>query len=45
MNLSSCPKSHIYVACKDIPCELCSVPENIYNMSTNNTSFTKGIRF
>ena len=37
----------IYIKCKkdkkkDIPCD--SLTENIYAMSTNNTSFTKGIR-
>ena len=42
----------IYIECKkdkkkDIPCDILntsSLTENIYDMSTNNTSFTKGIR-
>ena len=39
----------IYIKCKkdkkkDIPCDTSSLTENIYDMSTNNTSFTKGIR-
>ena len=29
---------------KDIPCDISSLTESIYDMSTNNTSFTKGIR-